>query len=80
VILKPNGKTNCRALPYATSRVIGYLRIGAEATAVGKDARGEWYLILNPDKKDGTFCWVSSTAVQTTGDPALLPFKSAVQK
>jgi hypothetical protein len=37
-------------------------------------------LIENPDKKDGTFCWIALVAVKVTGDPEDLPFRSAVQK
>jgi len=80
ITINPLGKTNCRTLPYGTSLVVGYLRIGDEAVAIGKDARGEWVLIENPDKKDGSFCWIALVAVKVTGDPATLPFSSAVQK
>lgn len=80
VLISPLGKANCRSLPFGTSRIVGYLRTGQIVKANGMDVGGEWISIQNPDKKDGSSCWVSKTTVKVSGDLTKLPFISAVQK
>ncbi len=80
VLISPLGKANCRSLPFGTSKIIGYLRTGQIVKANGMDVGGDWISIENPDKKDGSSCWVSKTTVKTSGDLTTLPYISAVQK
>ncbi len=77
VLVAPLVKSNCRSLPYGASQVVGYLRNGQVAVARGVDAGGEWISILNPDKEDGSNCWVLITTLKIEGDLTSLPFVSA---
>ena len=77
VFVAPLVQSNCRSLPFGTSQVIGYLRNGQVVVAQGMDAGGEWISVENPDKKDGSNCWVLITTVKTEGDISSLPFVSA---
>lgn len=77
VLVAPLVQSNCRSLPYGTSRVVGYLRNGQVAVAQGVDAGGEWISIENPDKKDGSNCWVLITTLKTEGDLSTLSYVSA---
>jgi len=52
--------TNCRVGPGAIFERVGILLVGETAEIVGREPKGEYWYIRNPDSADGggDFCWV----------------------
>jgi len=67
--------TNCRTGPGAVFQRVGMLLVGETAEIVGREPRGEYWYIRNPD--DGLeFCWVWGEYATVTGNTLPLLFLS----
>ena len=62
--------TNCRTGPGAVFQRVGMLLVGETAEVVGREPRGEYWYIRNPDE-DPEYCWVWGEYATLTGN--LLP-------
>lgn len=61
-------QVNVRAEPSTAANSLGMLAIFSKVLIVGKNAGGDWYLILYPDSTQGQG-WVAAQYVQTQGQP-----------
>jgi len=62
--------TNCRTGPGAIFQQVGILLVGETAEVVGREPKGEYWYIRNPDE-DPEYCWVWGEYASLTGN--LLP-------
>jgi hypothetical protein len=62
----------CVASPSESAAFAGYLKTGAELTALGRNASNTFYLIDNPSS-DGNQCWVWNNYVLINGISSDLP-------
>jgi len=65
--------TNCRTGPGSIYQRVGILLVGETAEIVGREPKGEYWYIRNPDVADAgiEFCWVWGEYASVTGN--LLP-------
>lgn len=63
--------TNCRSGPGALFQKVGILLVGETAEIVGREPKGEYWYIRNPDESDVEYCWVWGEYATVTGN--LLP-------
>lgn len=67
-VASTNGQVvNCRSGPGLNYGVVVILAAGQTAEIAGKSADGMWLELKNPSLP-GSFCWVSTGVVTTTGD------------
>ncbi|HAV79045.1 MAG TPA: hypothetical protein DCX53_16975 [Anaerolineae bacterium] len=67
--------TNCRVGPGAIFERVGILLVGETAEIVGREPKGEYWYIRNPDQGDD-FCWVWGEYATVTGNTLPLLFLS----
>ena len=63
--------TNCRLGPGPEYPNVGALVVGQKVALHGKNERGDWWYIENP-QKPGEFCWVWGQYATTEGDTSTL--------
>lgn len=63
--------TNCRTGPGQVFERVGILLVGETAEIVGREPKGEYWLIRNPDEGDVEYCWIWGEYATVTGN--LLP-------
>jgi hypothetical protein len=69
--------TNCRVGPGAIFERVGILLVGETAEIVGREPKGEYWYIYNPDAAEGTqFCWVWGEYATVSGDTLPLLYLS----
>jgi hypothetical protein len=69
--------TNCRVGPGAIFEREGILLVGETAEIVGREPKGEYWYIRNPDANEGVeFCWVWGEYAYVTGDTLPLLYLS----
>jgi hypothetical protein len=68
--------TNCRVGPGAEFERVGILLVGETAEIVGREPKGEHWLIRNPDEGDVEYCWVWGEYATITGNLLPLLFAS----
>ena len=72
--------TNCRVGPGAIFQRVGILLVGETAEIVGREPRGEYWYIRNPDgdsdSESAEFCWVWGEYATVTGNTLPLLFLS----
>lgn len=70
--------TNCRVGPGAIFERVGILLVGETAEIVGREPRGEYWYIRNPDVADNgaEFCWVWGEYATITGNTLPLLYLS----
>lgn len=68
--------TNCRTGPGQVFERVGILLVGETAEIVGREPRGEYWLIRNPDEGDVEYCWVWGEYATITGNLLPLLFAS----
>lgn len=64
--------TNCRSGPGKIYDYRGALLVGETTEVVGREGKGEYWYVRNPDKA-GDFCWVWGKYATLSGSPAALP-------
>ncbi|MDX1378204.1 MAG: SH3 domain-containing protein [Anaerolineales bacterium] len=67
--------TNCRVGPGAIFERVGILLVGETAEIVGREPRGEYWYIRNPDE-GAEFCWVWGEYATITGNTLPLLYLS----
>ena len=67
--------TNCRTGPGAIFERVGILLVGETAEIVGREPKGEFWYIRNPDDASG-FCWVWGEYATVSGDTLPLLYLS----
>ena len=69
--------TNCRVGPGAIFERVGILLVGETAEIVGREPKGEYWYIRNPDADEGVeFCWVWGEYAIISGDTLPLLYLS----
>lgn len=69
--------TNCRTGPGAIFERVGILLVGEIAEIVGREPKGEFWYIRNPDAADGVeFCWVWGEYATVSGNTLPLLYLS----
>lgn len=68
--------TNCRTGPGQVFERVGILLVGETAEIVGREPRGEYWLIPNPDGGEVEYCWVWGKYATVTGNLLPLLFAS----
>jgi hypothetical protein len=68
--------TNCRTGPGQVFERVGILLVGETAEIVGREPRGEYWLIRNPDEGEVEYCWVWGEYATVTGNLLPLLFAS----
>ena len=69
--------TNCRVGPGAIFERVGILLVGETAEIVGREPKGEYWYIHNPDADEGTeFCWVWGEYATVSGNTLPLLYLS----
>lgn len=69
--------TNCRVGPGAIFERVGILLVGETAEVVGREPKGEYWYIHNPDSDEGVeFCWVWGEYATVTGNTLPLLYLS----
>lgn len=68
--------TNCRTGPGQVFERVGMLLVGETAEIVGREPRGEYWLIPNPDGGEVEYCWVWGEYATVTGNLLPLLFAS----
>ncbi len=71
--------TICRKTPSQYGLFAHGISSNADLELLGRDATGEWYLVINPGSTGGKTCWIAAINVELVGDPGAVPFASAVQ-
>lgn len=69
-LISVSADTNCRTGPGAIFERVGILSVGETAEIVGREPKGEYWYIRNPDENP-EFCWVWGAYATVTGN--LLP-------
>jgi hypothetical protein len=77
ITVTAKANTNCRSGPDKKYPKLSNLGAGLRSTVQGKDAKEEWWYILNP-KKSGGFCWVFARSTTVEGDTSNLPIIEAM--
>ncbi len=73
-----SAQLNVRAAPNASANSLGMLEFGNAVTAVGKNAAGDWLLVIYPPGSPNTG-WALRQYLQTEGDVDALPVVEAAQ-
>lgn len=70
--------TNCRVGPGAIFQRVGILLVGETAEIIGREPKGEFWYIRNPDADSGDaeYCWVWGEYATVTGNTLPLLFLS----
>jgi hypothetical protein len=69
--------TNCRVGPGAIFERVGILLVGETAEIFGREPKGEYWYIRNPDADEGTdFCWVWGEYATVSGNTLPLLYLS----
>ena len=70
--------TNCRVGPGAIFQRVGILLVGETAEIIGREPKGEFWYIRNPDadSSDAEYCWVWGEYATVTGNTLPLLFLS----
>jgi uncharacterized protein YraI len=70
-------QVNARSAPDANASSLGLLPFGARVQAIGKDATGQWLMIIYPENTSTT-AWVAAGYIQLeSGDASRLPVMQA---
>lgn len=75
-LITVSADTNCRTGPGQVFERVGMLLVGETAEIVGREPRGEYWLIPNPDESDVEYCWVWGEYATVTGNLLPLLFAS----
>lgn len=75
-LITVSADTNCRTGPGQVFERVGILLVGETAEIVGREPRGEYWLIRNPDESDVEYCWVWGEYATVTGNLLPLLFAS----
>jgi hypothetical protein len=67
--------TNCRAGPGVLYEQVGVLLVGQTAEIVGREPKGEFWYIRNPDQTP-EFCWVSGKYATISGNTLYISYIS----
>jgi len=71
-----NQPVNCRFGPSPAYAVVGGLDVGGQAETVGKNIDVTWWYVKNPSDPS-TYCWLSASVVEVTGNVETLPVVAA---